>query len=427
MQLFRRRAFSASLMTNTLGFFAAFGAFFFVAQYLQVVEGLSPLEAGLWSLPSSAGFVVGAMLGPVLLKALRPGHLMAAGLAVAAAGFAVLTQTDGLAVLVAGSVIFALGLAPVAAVGTDLIVGSAPPEQSGAASGMSETSAELGGALGIAVLGSVGAAIYRSQAAETLPAGAPAAAHDTAGGAAAEAQQLGGGLGDQVLGAAHGAFTEALQVTALVSAGLLAAAAVLAAVLLRDARIRPAPAPRPRDLCPIARRSSARDAVNWEGRAVVPSRARFLPSTTEQLPMLPTGSPIADAEKAFARARRARRRAAVLHTVTRRRRCSGRLRVLGDASLPVSPEPAAPCARSRSSASRARWSRPAPRCSTPTSARRPSARARWQRVWLAEHRGEVLPPISVTAVGDDYAILDGHHRVSVARARGAATIVASLA
>ena len=120
MQLFRRRAFSASLMTNTLGFFAAFGAFFFVAQYLQVVEGLSPLEAGLWSLPSSAGFVVGAMLGPVLLKALRPGHLMAGGLAVAAAGFALLTQTDGLGILVAGSVIFALGLAPVAAVGTDL-------------------------------------------------------------------------------------------------------------------------------------------------------------------------------------------------------------------------------------------------------------------------------------------------------------------
>ena len=55
------------------------------------------------------------------------------------------------------------------------------------------------------------------------------------------------------------------------------------------------------------------------------------------------------------------------------------------------------------------------------------ARARWQRVWLAEHRGEVLPPISVTAIGDEYAILDGHHRVSVARARGAATIDASLA
>ncbi|MET0686853.1 MAG: MFS transporter [Solirubrobacteraceae bacterium] len=245
LDLFRRRAFSASLLTNTLGFFAAFGAFFFVAQYLQIVVGLSPLEAGLWSLPSSAGFVVGAMLGPVLLKVVRPGTLMALGLALGAAGFAVLTQTDGLAILVLGSVLFSLGLAPVAAVGTDLIVGSAPPEQSGAASGISETSAELGGALGIAVLGSVGAAIYRSQAEAGLPEGASAAARGTAGGAVAEADRLGDGLGDQVLAAAHDAFTEALQATALVSAGLLAAAAVLAAVLLRDARVGATPEPVP--------------------------------------------------------------------------------------------------------------------------------------------------------------------------------------
>ena len=245
LALFRRRPFSAALLTNTLGFFAAFGAFFFVAQYLQVVVGLSPLEAGLWSLPSSAGFIVGAMLGPVLLRGMRPGHLMAGGLALSAAGFGVLTQTDGLAVLVTGSVAFSLGLAPVAAIGTDLIVGSAPPEQSGAASGISETSAELGGALGIAVLGSVGAAVYRAQAASGLPPDAPAAARDTAGGAAAAARELGPGAGDQVLAAARDAFAEALQTTALVSAALLAAGAVLAAVLLRDARTGAAPAPAP--------------------------------------------------------------------------------------------------------------------------------------------------------------------------------------
>jgi DHA2 family multidrug resistance protein-like MFS transporter len=243
--LFRRRAFTASLLTNVLGFFAAFGAFFFVAQYLQVVVGLSPLEAGLWSLPSSLGFVVGAMLGPLILKRVRPGTLMAAGLALSAAGFAVLSRTDGLAVLVTGSVVFSLGLAPVAAIGTDLIVGSAPPEQSGAASGMSETSAELGGALGIAVLGSVGAAVYRSQVEGALPAGAPAAARETAGGAVATAQQLGEGLGDRVVAAAGDAFAEALQTTALMSAALLAAAAVLAAVLLRDARMSAAPMPAP--------------------------------------------------------------------------------------------------------------------------------------------------------------------------------------
>jgi DHA2 family multidrug resistance protein-like MFS transporter len=245
LDVFRRRAFSASLLTNMLGFFAAFGAFFFVAQYLQIVAGLSPLEAGLWSLPSSAGFVVGAMLGPVLLKRIRPGHLMALGLALGAAGFGVLTQTDGLAILVAGSVLFSLGLAPVAAVGTDLIVGSAPPEQAGAASGISETSAELGGALGIAVLGSVGAAVYRSQAEAGSPEGASAAARGTAGGAVAEAERLGNGLGGQVLAAAQDAFTEALQVTALVSAGLLAASSVLAWVLLRDARMGVVPEPVP--------------------------------------------------------------------------------------------------------------------------------------------------------------------------------------
>ena len=105
LRLFRSRAFSASLVTNTLGFFVRSARSSSSPQYLQLVAGLSPLEAGLWSLPSSAGFVVGAMLAPVLLKALRPGHLMAGGLAVAAAGFAMLTQTDGLAVLVAGSVL----------------------------------------------------------------------------------------------------------------------------------------------------------------------------------------------------------------------------------------------------------------------------------------------------------------------------------
>jgi hypothetical protein len=54
------------------------------------------------------------------------------------------------------------------------------------------------------------------------------------------------------------------------------------------------------------------------------------------------------------------------------------------------------------------------------------ARCRWQRLWLAEHRGAVLPPISVVAVGDAYAVRDGHHRVSVARARGALTIDATV-
>ena len=140
--------------------------------------------------------------------------------------------------------------------------------------------------------------------------------------------------------------------------------------------------------------------------------------------MLSTGSPLADAEKAFARARRARARAAMLHTVTRRRRCAGRLPVVGDA--PVSHR--AGGAVQEIPLERITATLEPTRAELFDSDFRPAggARARWQRVWLAEHRGEVLPPISVTPVGDEYAILDGHHRVSVARARGAATIVANL-
>jgi hypothetical protein len=139
--------------------------------------------------------------------------------------------------------------------------------------------------------------------------------------------------------------------------------------------------------------------------------------------MLQTGSPLADAEKAFTRARRARRRAAVMHTVTRRDRCAARLPVVGE-----SPRPSAGGAVREIPLDRITGTLEPTRAAMFDAEFRPaaSARARWQRLWMAEQRGEVLPPISVTPVGDAYAIRDGHHRVSVARARGASTIDASL-
>ena len=101
--------------------------------------------------------------------------------------------------MVAGSVVFSLGLAPVFTLATDIIVGSAPPERAGAASAISETSAEFGGALGIAILGSIGTAVYRGQVADAFPAGIPPgaaeAARETLGGAVAAAAQLPGELG----------------------------------------------------------------------------------------------------------------------------------------------------------------------------------------------------------------------------------------
>jgi DHA2 family multidrug resistance protein-like MFS transporter len=239
--LFRIRAFNASLATNLLGIFIVVGYFLFVAQYLQLVLGLSPLQAGLWSLPSACGFIVGSNLAPRILHRVRPALVIGIGLAMAAIGLAVLTQVGGsqdadLAILASASLVVSLGLAPVFTATTDLIVGSAPPERAGAASGISETGAELGGALGIAILGSIGMAVYRGALADTLPAGVPgqaaAAARDTLGGAVSVAAQLPGEVGAALLGAARTAFTDGLQLTAALSAVIAAIIAVMSTVLL---------------------------------------------------------------------------------------------------------------------------------------------------------------------------------------------------
>jgi DHA2 family multidrug resistance protein-like MFS transporter len=162
---------------------------------------------------------------------------------VTAVGFGLLTQVNGdaaLATLVSGSVVFAIGLAPLYTLAADLMVGAAPPERAGAAAGVSETSSELGGALGIATLGAIGTAVYRGQVEDALPAGAPNAAaetaRDTLGAAVAAGDELPGELAGQLIDAAQEAFTEALQVAAALSAAVAIAAAVLAGTLVRRLR-----------------------------------------------------------------------------------------------------------------------------------------------------------------------------------------------
>jgi DHA2 family multidrug resistance protein-like MFS transporter len=243
LRLFRIPAFGASLAAFLLSIFVIAGIFFFIAQYLQLVLGLSPLVAGLWTLPSAGGLVAGSMLAPLVARRVHPAFVMAGGLALSAVGFGTLTQVDaasGFGVLVAGSVVLALGAAPVGTLATDVKVGSAPPERAGAASGISETSAEFGGALGIAILGSIGTAVYRSEVANAipndLPSGAAEAARDTLGGAVAAADELPDRLGAGLLVAAREAFTHGLQVTAITSAALTLGMAILAVALLRHAR-----------------------------------------------------------------------------------------------------------------------------------------------------------------------------------------------
>jgi DHA2 family multidrug resistance protein-like MFS transporter len=241
IRLFRIPSFSAALATNILGVFVAVGYFLFIAQYLQLVLALSPLEAGLWSLPSAASFILGTNLAPQFMHRFRPAFVLGASLAVAAVGLGMLlllTASSGLGVLVTASIIISLALSPMFNLTTELIVGSAPPERAGAASGISETGAELGASLGISILGSIGTAVYRSALASDLPAGIPSeaaeVARDTLGGAVSVAAQLPGEIGSVLLNISRGAFVEGLHIAAVISAAIAIGAALVAVIALRD-------------------------------------------------------------------------------------------------------------------------------------------------------------------------------------------------
>jgi DHA2 family multidrug resistance protein-like MFS transporter len=216
------------------------GYFLFVAQYLQLVLNLSPLEAGLWSLPSAAGFIIGSTQSSRFVHRIRPAFVIGPSLVVSAIGLGMLTligDSNGLSIIVTASVLISLALSPVFNLTTELIVGSAPPERAGAASGISETGAELGGSLGIALLGSIGIAVYRSRVGKALPANMePAvaeAALDTLGGAVEVAGTVGGSAGAALLQAARDAFTAGLRMTAAISAVLAFAVAIISSLLLR--------------------------------------------------------------------------------------------------------------------------------------------------------------------------------------------------
>ena len=252
VRLFRIRAFTASLGAYFLGIFVVVGYFLFIGQYLQLVLGLSPIEAAVWSLPSAIGFIVGSMIAPRIIHRFRPSVIMGSGMAIAAVGTATLIGLGldagtGIFLIVVASIVISLGLAPVITLATELIVGSAPPEQAGAATGISETSGELGGALGIAILGSIGTAVYRTEVADSLPAGIPAevvaASRDTLGGALEIAQTLPAELAATLVAAAQTAFIDAIHVVAVVAVILAVVTAIAAAAALWKVDARPEPEP----------------------------------------------------------------------------------------------------------------------------------------------------------------------------------------
>jgi DHA2 family multidrug resistance protein-like MFS transporter len=244
LDLFRVPAFSAALAANALALFAVFGMDLFIAQYLQLVRGMGPLEAGLWTLPAAAGFIVGSNIVPVVAARMRTGHVVAAGAAVAAVGLAMLAQAgigSGLGLLTAGSFVMGLGAAFVVTLSTDLVVGYAPPERAGMASGMSETGAELGGALGIALLGSLGTAVYRSEVGGSVTEGAPAEAAESARDSLGGALDAADSLSASVIDTAVQAFASGMRLAAVASAVLMVAMAAIAYRLLREPRAEAGP------------------------------------------------------------------------------------------------------------------------------------------------------------------------------------------
>jgi MFS transporter, DHA2 family, multidrug resistance protein len=240
LSLFRTGSFNSVVATHLLSMFMLAGMQFISAQHLQLVLELPPIQAGMWMVPAAIGGIIGSLLASALVRRMRPVNVIVANLLIGAAGFAVLTQVSiasGLGLLVTGLIIATFAVSLVTALTTDLIISAVPSERAGTASGISETSAEFGIAMGIAVLGSVSTAVYRDRLLDALPprlsAETEMGAIDTLGGAVAVSEQLSGPLGITLLESARIAFTEGLTVSAAVGGLAMTGLAVLCYVSLR--------------------------------------------------------------------------------------------------------------------------------------------------------------------------------------------------
>lgn len=242
LTLFRNAAFNTALSCNVLNVFVSFGSFILISQYLQLVLNLSPLQAGLLSLPASLMAIAGPMLSPMLVQRFGAALTVAMLLGIAGVGFAVLTFVGGpfaAAIVSGGWTLWAVGGSAAATLTTGIILSSARPERAGSVSALAQTGAELGGALGIAVLGSLGTALYRNAVTAAMPAGISpelaAAARDTLGGAISVASQLSDATAAASLVlTAQDAMVTALHIVCAIGAILSFASAAAAAHYMRS-------------------------------------------------------------------------------------------------------------------------------------------------------------------------------------------------
>ncbi|MEJ3654692.1 MFS transporter [Actinomycetes bacterium KLBMP 9759] len=231
LALFRDRTFSVALCTMLVGTLATGAMMLFITQHLQLVLGLSALVAALWMVPAMLASIAGSLASPALAARFRPAWVIGGGLLVCVAGLLALAATgEQLAPLVIGFSLITLGSGPLAALGTDLIIGAAPQAKAGSAASLSEVSGEFGYAMGIATIGSIGALVYSSR----IPEGVPAQAAESLSGATGVAAGLPAEAGRVLLATARQAYIAGMHTAALVAAAALLVVAAATTALLRD-------------------------------------------------------------------------------------------------------------------------------------------------------------------------------------------------
>lgn len=235
MSLFRRATFSGAILVNLLSVIGLVGFLYFVAQHLQLVVGLSPMNAGLALVPGLAAMIAAGLVVVPIAKRAPARVVVPVALAFSVVAYVVVAfATAELGILIAAFAFLGIGIGAAETVSNELILSSAPSAKAGAASAVSETAYELGAVLGTAILGGILTALYRTGLVvpEGVPAEAARAAHETLAGAVAAAEGLEPALGEALRAAAAHAFDSGVVVTALIGAALIVVAATIAATTL---------------------------------------------------------------------------------------------------------------------------------------------------------------------------------------------------
>lgn len=241
MRLFHHRGFSGAVLADLLTILGLSGIVFFLSQFLQLVQGRGPLEAGLAELPAAVGAVTAGLLAGRVARRYSVRSVVAVGLGAIGLSLAVVTvihKETGYPLIGVLLLVVGVGAGFAFTVTSDVILSSVPKEQAGSASAVSETAYELGAALGIALLGSIVTGVYKGFGTpEGIPAAAATAAHESLGGAVETAEHLPAHQGSELVVAAQEAFVNGLRVSAAVGAVVLLATAVAAWFLLRGQRL----------------------------------------------------------------------------------------------------------------------------------------------------------------------------------------------